>query len=188
MSASTAAPATGLSANRAAKANEIDEIAGSLGKAPYAFLIDFKGLNVPDVTEFRRKVRASGSEYVVVKNTLAVRALRNAPLGQLAGEFKGMTGVAYSATDVVGLAKVLHGFAKTHPALKVKAALVDGQVVSAKELEALASMPTRTELVAKLLGLMQSPVRRLVTVLSGPQRNLAITLSAVAKQKEESAA
>lgn len=65
---------------------------------------------------------------------------------------------------------------------------MDGQVVSAKELEALASMPTRTELVAKLLGLMQSPVRRLVTVLSGPQRNLAITLSAVAKQKEESAA
>jgi large subunit ribosomal protein L10 len=102
-----------------------------------------------------------------------------------------MTGVAYSQTDIVALAKVLHTFGKTNPSVKVKAALLDGKAVPASSLEALATMPSRTELVGKLLGLMQSPLRRLVTVLSAPQRNVAATIAAIAKdkdrQKEQSA-
>lgn len=173
--------------NRTEKSEMTAQLAESIAKAPHAFLIDYKGIKVPDVTELRRQVRASGADYVVVKNTLALRAIKGAPLGQLSDHFSGMTAVAYSKTDVVGLAKVLHGFGKTNPNVKVKAAIVEGKSVPANQLEALATMPSRPELVAKLLGLMQSPLRRLVTVLSAPHRNVAATLAAVAKQKEEKA-
>lgn len=171
--------------NRAEKTASQAEMTAEMGTAAHAFLIDFKGLTVPAVTELRRQVRASKSEYVVVKNTLAMRALKDSPLGQLSEHFTGMTAVAYSKTDIVQLAKVLHTFGKTNPNVKVKAALVEGKSVPATSLEALASMPTRPELIAKLLGLMQSPIRRLVTVLSGPQRSLVMTLAAVAKNKEQ---
>jgi large subunit ribosomal protein L10 len=169
--------------NRAEKTDAITKMTETVGRAPHAFLIDFQGINVPDVTELRRQIRATGSEYVVVKNTLALRAFKDVPIGALSEHFTGMTAVAYSKTDIVQLAKVLHQFGKTNPKVKVKAALVEGRPVPATALESLASMPTRTELVARLLGLMQSPMRRLVTVLSAPQRKLAMTISAVAEQK-----
>jgi large subunit ribosomal protein L10 len=169
--------------NRTEKADAVASMGERLGKAPYAFLIDYKGLKVPDATELRRQVRATGSEYLVVKNTLALRALRETPLGALSSHFTGMTAVALSKGDVVGLAKVLHTFGKTNPNVKVKAILVGGKEAPAASLEALASMPTRNELVARLLGLIQSPVRRLVTVLSGPKRKLVVGLKAVADKK-----
>jgi len=171
-----------------AKTSAITEMAQTVGKASHAFLIDYKGISVPAVTELRRQIRAANAEYVVVKNTLALRAVKDSPLGQLSDHFTGMTAVAYTATDVVGLAKVLHTFGKTNPNVKVKAALVEGRSVPPAALEQIASMPSRAELVAKLLGLMQSPLRRLVTVLSAPHRNVAATLAAVAKQKEGTAA
>ena len=169
--------------NRAEKTDAIAKMSETVGRAPNVFLIDFQGINVPDVTELRRQVRATGSEYVVLKNTLALRAFKDAPIGALSEHFTGMTAVAYSNTDIVQLAKVLHQFGKTNPKVKVKAALVEGRPVPATALESLASMPSRPELVARLLGLMQSPMRRLVTVLSAPQRKLAMTISAVAEQK-----
>ena len=173
--------------NRTEKTDAIAQMTEALGSAPHAFLIDFQGISVPDVTELRRQIRATGSEYVVVKNTLALRAIKDAPIGALSEHFTGMTAVAWSKTDIVQLAKVLHQFGKTNPKIKVKAALVEGRPVPAAALESLASLPTRPELVARLLGLMQSPVRRLVTVLSSPQRKLAMTISAVAEQKSAAA-
>ncbi len=169
--------------NRAETSEAIAEMARTVGAAPHAFLIDYQGINVPDVTELRRQVRATGSDYVVVKNTLALRAFKDAPIGALSEHFTGMTAVAYSKTDIVGLAKVLHQFGKTNPKVKVKAALVEGRPVPAAALESLASMPSRPELVARLVGLLQSPMRRLVVALSAPQRKLAMTISAVAEQK-----
>jgi large subunit ribosomal protein L10 len=132
-------------------------------------------------------VRKAGSTYVVVKNTLALRAVEGTALGALSTHFSGMTAVAYSQSDPLALAKVLHEFGKKVPAIKVKAILLEGKPVAGNQLEALASIPSRPELVAKLLGLMQSPLRRLVTVLSGPQRNLAAAVAAIAKKKEEAA-
>ena len=173
---------------RTEKTSAITEMAETVGKASHAFLIDYKGISVPAVTELRRQIRAANAEYVVVKNTLALRAVKDSPLGQLSDHFTGMTAVAYTATDVVGLAKVLHTFGKTNPNVKVKAALVEGRSVPPAALEQIASMPSRAELVARLLGLMQSPLRRLVIVLSAPHRNVAATLAAVAKQKEGTAA
>jgi large subunit ribosomal protein L10 len=176
-----------VTATRATKTAAIETLSGSVAKAPHAFLIDFKGLSVPAVTDLRRQIRGAKSEYLVVKNTLALRAIKGAPLGALSEHFTGMTGVAYSQTDVVALAKVLHAFGKTNPAVKVKAALLDGKAVPASSLEALATMPSRTELVGRLLGLMQSPLRRLVTVLSAPHRNVAATIAAIARNKEKTA-
>ncbi len=173
--------------NRAEKTEAIAGMAEELGKVPHAFLIDYKGLTVPAVTELRRQVRATGSQYLVVKNTLVLRAVKDAPLGTLSSHFSGMTAVAYSRTDIVALAKVLHTFGKTNPNVKVKAALVDGKPVPATSLEALASLPSRPEMIGRLLGLMQSPVRRLVTVLSAPHRGIAATVAAIAKKKEEAA-
>ncbi|MHB8800975.1 MAG: 50S ribosomal protein L10 [Thermoanaerobaculia bacterium] len=173
--------------NRTEKTDAIAHMAEALGSAPHAFLIDFQGISVPDVTELRRQIRATGAEYVVVKNTLALRAIKDAPIGALSEHFSGMTAVAWSKTDIVQLAKVLHQFGKTNPKIKVKAALVEGRPVPAAALESLASLPTRPELVARLLGLMQSPMRRLVTVLSSPQRKLAMTISAVAEKKSAAA-
>ncbi|MBK8595695.1 MAG: 50S ribosomal protein L10 [Holophagales bacterium] len=173
--------------NRAEKTDAISRMTDSVGRAPHAFLIDFKGINVPDVTELRRQIRATGSEYVVIKNTLALRAFKDVPMGALAEHFSGMTAVAYSKTDIVQLAKVLHTFGKTNPKIKVKAALVEGLPVPATALETLASMPSRAELLGRLVGLLQSPVRRLVVALSTPQRKLAMTISAVAEQKSAAA-
>ena len=172
-----------MTATRAAKNEEIQQLEGTVAKATHAFLIDYKGLTVPAVTDLRRQIKGAKSGYVVVKNTLALRAIEGKPLGSLKEHFTGMTGVAYSQTDVVALAKVLHTFGKTNPNLKVKAALLDGKPVAAKELETLANLPSRLELVGRLLGLMQSPMRRLVTVLSAPHRNVAATLAAISNQK-----
>ena len=174
--------------NRAEKTSSIEGMAEILAKTPHAFLIDYKGIKVPDVTELRRQIRKANSEYLVVKNTLALRAIKGSPMEELSSHFTGMTAVAYSQTDIVALAKVLHTFGKTNPNVKVKAAMVEGKSVPATSLEALASMPTRPELIAKLLGMMQSPVRRLVTVLASPHRSIAATLAAVAEQKAGSKA
>ena len=173
--------------NRDEKTAMIQELSDTVAKAPYAFLIDYTGITVPAVTDLRRQIRGTKSEYLVVKNTLALRAIKGKPLEALAEHFTGMTAVAYSQTDIVALAKVIHTFGKTNPHVKVKAALLDGKAVPASSLETLATMPSRNELVAKLLGLMQSPVRRLVTVLSAPHRNVAATIAAVARQKEQTA-
>lgn len=173
--------------NRDEKTAMIQELSDTVAKAPHAFLIDYTGITVPAVTDLRRQIRGTKSEYLVVKNTLALRAIKGKPIEALAEHFTGMTAIAYSQTDVVALAKVIHTFGKTNPHVKVKAALLDGKAVPASSLEALATMPSRSELIARLLGLMQSPVRRLVTVLSAPHRNVAATLAAVARQKEQTA-
>ena len=175
-----------VNATRTSKNEEVLAMENTVAKAAHAFLIDYKGLTVPAVTDLRRQIKAASSDYVVVKNTLALRAFKDVPMGALSEHFSGMTAVAYSKTDIVQLAKVLHQFGKTNPKIKVKAALLDGKPVAAKELETLANLPSRIELVGRLLGLMQSPIRRLVTVLSAPHRNVAATLAAISLQKSKS--
>jgi large subunit ribosomal protein L10 len=177
-----------VNATRTSKKAEVLAMETTVAKAAHAFLIDYKGLTVPAVTDLRRQIKNAKSDYVVVKNTLALRAIEGKPLGSLKEHFTGMTGVAYSQTDVVALAKVLHTFGKTNPNLKVKAALLDGKPVAAKELETLANLPSRIQLVGRLLGLMQSPMRRLVTALSAPHRNVVATLAAISKQKAKETA
>jgi large subunit ribosomal protein L10 len=173
--------------NREDKAAAISELNEGIGSATNAFLISFKGITVPQVTELRKQVRESGSDYIVVKNTLALIAVKDSPLVALKGQFKGETAVAYNKTDAVQLAKALTKFAKDVPALQFKGAMLDGQIVPASQIQNIASLPSREELISKLLYLMQHPIRGLVTVLAANIRNLAVVLDQIAKAKGESA-
>lgn len=174
--------------NREEKSQVVDDLTASIGQATNAFLIDFKGITVPQVTELRRQVREANSSYVVVKNTLALIALKDSPMIELREHFTGPTAVAFNSTDAVALAKTLSKFAKDVPTVTFKGALLDGKVIPATQIEAIASLPSREELIAKLLYLMQSPIRGLVTVLSANIRNLAVVLDQIAKGKSEGAA
>ena len=169
---------------REQKATEVSALQEQIGKASNAFLIDFKGITVPQVTELRKQVREAKSGYVVVKNTLALIALKDSPIIAMKEQFNGPTAIAFNASDAVVLAKALTKFAKDVPSVQFKGALLNGQVVPASQIQAIANLPTREELVSKLLFLLQSPIRGLVTVLQANIRNLAVVLDQIAKQKE----
>ena len=172
--------------NRTQKTEAVESLAQGLGQSSNAILFAFAGLKVPEVTELRRQVRGTESTYLVVKNTLALRATKGTALEAVAEHFTGATAVAFNKGNAVALAKVLTNFAKTNPNLVFKAAVIDGHAVPAAEIKTIAELPSREELVSKLLFVMQSPMRRLVTVLNGPVRNLAGVLSQVAEQKSKS--
>lgn len=174
--------------NRDEKAQLISEFSEGIGQASNAFLISFKGITVPQVTELRKQVRESGSDYVVVKNTLALIAVGNSPLTKLKDQFTGETAVAYNSSDAVALAKVLTKFAKEVPNVTFKGAMLGGQIVPAGEIQNIANLPSREELLAKLLYLMQHPIRGLAVVLNGTIRNVAVVLDQIAKQKSGEAA
>ncbi|MBK5258316.1 MAG: 50S ribosomal protein L10 [Thermoanaerobaculia bacterium] len=171
--------------NRDDKVQAISEFTEGIGKATNAFLIEFKGITVPQVTELRKQVRESGSEYVVVKNTLAMIAVKDSPLVELRSKFTGPTAVAYNRTDAVALAKALTRFAKDVPAVTFKGAMLNGQIVPAGEIQKIANLPSRDELISKLLYVLQSPIRGLATVLAANIRNLAVVIDQIAKQKNE---
>lgn len=174
--------------NKTEKAEMVETLGGDLAQSSNAILFAFAGLKVPEVTELRRQVRGTQSKYLVVKNTLALRATKGTALEAVAEHFTGATAVVYNKTSPVALAKVLTNFAKTNPNLVFKAAVIEGQAVAASEIKAIAELPSREELVSKLLFVMQSPMRRLVTVLNGPVRNLAGVMSQIADQKSKSGA
>jgi len=172
---------------REQKAAEVSALTEQIGRASNAFLIDFKGVTVPQVTELRKQVRETNSGYVVVKNTLALIALKDSPIVALREQFNGPTAIAFNATDAVVLAKALTKVAKDVPAIEFKGALLDGQVVPAQQIQAIANLPSRDELIAKLLYVMQSPMRGLATVLQANIRNLAVVLDQIGKQRSETA-
>src|SRR5712692_1619576 len=174
--------------NRTEKAAAVETLNRDMAQSGNAILFGFAGLKVPEVTELRRQVRGTKSRYLVVKNTLALRAAKGTALEGLAKHFAGPTAVAYNADSPVALAKVLTAFAKTNPNLVFKGAIVEGLVVEASQIRMIAELPTREELVGRLLVLLQSPLRRLVTVLNGPIRNLALVMQHIAEQKDKAGA
>jgi large subunit ribosomal protein L10 len=166
------------------KSQEISALTEEIGNASNAFLIDFKGITVPQVTELRKQVRDTKSGYIVVKNTLALIALKNSPIVAMREKFTGPTAIAFNANDAVALAKALTKFAKDVPAVQFKGAMLNGQIVPADQIQAIANLPSRQELVSKLLYVLQSPMRGLATVLQANIRNLAVVLDQIGKQKQ----
>jgi large subunit ribosomal protein L10 len=173
-----------MAVTRADKEQELQELEAAFKSADTAILVDYKGLNVPAVTELRRQIRGAKAQYKVVKNTLAKRASKGTRLASLEAHFEGTTAVAYTGNDAVALAKALTAFMKTAPALQIKAAVVQGQSIKPAAVTDLATLPGKPELYAKLLFVLQAPMQQLVTVLSATPRNLVTVLNEAAKKKE----
>jgi large subunit ribosomal protein L10 len=152
--------------------------------APHAFILGYQGINVPQVTELRQKVRETGGSYVVVKNTLVLRAIEGKALGELKDQFTGPTAVVYSDEEPVALAKVITEFKKTAPFLEFRGGLLNGQQVAAEQITEIANLPSREELIAKLLFLLQSPISRFVRVLGAIPQQFATVLDQIRQQKE----
>lgn len=156
-----------------------------LAAAPHAFLVDYKGISVPQVTELRQKIREAGGQYVVVKNTLALLAIKDGPMDQLRDLFEGPVAVAFHADDAVGLAKALSESAKAMPAIEVRGGLVNGQQVGGDQIQEIAALPNREELIVKLLFLLQSPITRFARVLAAIPRDFVVVLDQIRQQKEQ---
>jgi large subunit ribosomal protein L10 len=167
--------------NKEEKQQTVDSLGEQFRSISSAFLIDYRGLKVVDATELRRKIKEIDGHYVVVKNTLAMRAAKQTKLEQLEPFFQGPTAVAYHPKDVVGMAKLLTEINKGNPNFAFKAALVEGKVVPTTEIQAIASMPSREVMLSKLIFLLKAPLTRLNMVLKAPVRNLSLVLKQVQK-------
>jgi|APSaa5957512535_1039671.scaffolds.fasta_scaffold48914_3 large subunit ribosomal protein L10 len=169
--------------NRAEKAAEIELLKERFASSQIAILTDYRGLDVASITSLRRQLDESQTNFKVVKNRLAKIAVKDTSAEPLSEYFVGTTAVATS-DDPTGPAKVLMKFAKDHEQLKIRIGLLDGKLLDLKSVEQLATMPSKDELIAKLMGSMQAPATNLVGVLSQIPRQVVSVLDAVRKQKE----
>jgi large subunit ribosomal protein L10 len=168
--------------NKEEKQQTIETLAEQFRSVNSGFLINYRGLKVVDATQLRRRIREIDGSYVVVKNTLALRAAKDSNFEALAPYFEGPTAVAYHRSDTIGLAKLLIEVGKSNPSIAVKAALLEGKVFPATEMQAIASMPTREVMLSRLLFLLKAPLQRFATVLQAPLRDLGLVMKQVPKQ------
>lgn len=157
-----------------AKQSAVDEISAKLSDSVSTVIVDYRGLNVSEVTELRKQLREAGVEFKVYKNTLVRRAVEAKGFEGLEEVLTGPNAIAFSNEDVVLPAKILNDFAKDHEALEIKAGIIEGNVSSLDEIKALATLPSREGLLSMLCNVLQAPVR-----------NLALATKAVADQKAE---
>ena len=164
--------------NRTEKEAVVGQLHAKMAKAKAAILAEPKGLDVATVTELRRKCREAKVEYRIVKNTLAIRAAKGTSLELLAEKFVGPTALVMSYDDVVIPAKILTEFAKDRENFAIRTAVVEGKVVDAKGIQALAKMPGLPELRSRIAGVIAQPAIRLARMLAAPGQQLALVLGA----------
>jgi len=165
----------------------VGQLHEKMARAKTAILAEPRGLDVATVTELRRKCREAKVEYRIVKNTLAIRAAKGTSLEQLAKQFVGPTALVLSYDDVVAPAKLLADFAKDRDNFAIRTAVVEGKVVDAKGVQALAKMPGLPELRSRLAGVLNQPAIRLARMIGTPGQKLAQVLSARKDQLEKQA-
>ena len=173
---------------RQEKDTEIEPLQRDFQQSPNALLVGFQGIRVTDDERLRRELREAKLSYRVVKNTLAIRAAEGTPMEQVKENFVGATAIALSPDDPVTLAKVLSKWAKESPVFSFKAGIVEGRVIEVKDIEALANMPSKEELISKVMFLVNSGAQRLAVATAGVARNLAVVIDQVRAQKEEQGA
>lgn len=160
-----------------AKKQIVQDIAEKMKSSKSTIVVDYRGLNVSEVTELRKQLREAGVEFKVYKNSLTRLAADAVELADLKAALTGPNAIAFSNEDVVAPAKILNDFAKKHEALEIKAGVIEGNVATVEEVKALAELPSREGLLSMLLSVLQAPIR-----------NLALATKAVADQKEEQGA
>lgn len=170
---------------KTAKAEKVRDLHERFAEAQSAILADFSGLNVQQMAELRSQLRASAVELHVVKNTLAQRAVEDTKFAVLAEHFVGPISVAFSRHDAVAMAKALSEYARKESKLNLRVGLVEGQILTPEQIAALAELPPREVLMARLLASMQSPVAGLVGVLQAVVRQFFYVLQAVKDAKEQ---
>jgi large subunit ribosomal protein L10 len=166
------------------KKEELDALKKELADAKNLFVAQFQGMTVAQDTELRQKIRDTKSKYRVVKNTLGRKAAEGTPIEQVSKSFDGSTSIAYNANDPVSLAKALTAYAKANPLFTFKAGIVEGRVINLADIGTIAAMPSKEELIAKLLFLINSPAQRLAVALNGVARNLAVVMKQAVEQKK----
>lgn len=159
-----------------AKVQEVESLRARLTGVKTAVLTEYRGLTVQQLSDLRKQLRTVAAEYKVLKNRLARRALQGSPLDGLGPHLTGPTGLVISKQDPVALAKALQAFVKTNVLLQIKLGYVEGQLLAPAEIRALADLPSREALRAKLVGAIQGPLAQLVGLLTAPQRELVYVL------------
>jgi large subunit ribosomal protein L10 len=168
---------------RAEKVAVVDEVRERLNDATGSVVTEYRGLTVTQLAELRQRLSAAGGDYKVYKNTLVRLAITSGPHEQLADYLTGPTAIAFVHGDVSAVAKALRDFARTNPALVIKGGLLEGSTLSASELSALADLPSRDVLLARLAGGIAAPLQQLAGLLQALPRNLAYGLSALLDQQ-----
>jgi len=166
------------------KKKDLEALKKDLAENPNIFVAGYEKMTVRQDFELRKTIRDAGASYRVVKNNLAAKASEGTPAGDVLGELKGMTSLAYTAKDPVALAKALTKYAKDNAAFTFKAGIVEGRAIDIKAINDLASMPPKEEIFAKLLFLINATATRLVTSVNGVGRNLAVVLDQAAKESK----
>jgi large subunit ribosomal protein L10 len=163
------------------KQKDLDKLKTELAKVSTVILTTFQGITVEEDTKLRRAVQAAGGKYEVVKNTLAELAGAGTPAEGVLRNLKGTHSIAYTQTDPVALAKALTKVAKDVPAFQFKSGVVEGKVISIAEIKQLADMPSKEELISKIMFLLNAPAQRIASALNALPRNLAVTVSEAVK-------
>ncbi len=166
------------------KKKDIDALRKDLEHSQNLFVTGYEKLKVSQDFELRKVVRGAGAKYRVVKNNLAEKASEGTAAGQVLGNLRGMTSLAFTEGDPVALAKALMAYAKANPAFTFKAGIVEGRVIDVKAINDLATMPSKNEIFAKLLFLINAPAQRLVTAMNAVGRNLAVVVDQGVKENK----
>ena len=174
--------------SRETKQNDLNALAESLKDSKSAMIVSFNGLTVQKDQEFRESIRAAGGRYQVVKNTLARIAVKGTPYEEVSGDLKGVTALAWTDNDPVVLSKAVSKFvADNADHYTFKSGVVDGKVVDLAQLKTIASLPSKEELISKLLYVLNAQAQRIVTVINAVPRDLAVVIKQIGEQEGRAA-
>ena len=173
-----------MAVTRAKKKEQVDKLSNDLKNVSNVVVATYTKMTVAQDFELRKALRGAGAKYQVVKNTLAEKAAKGTKVEGALKDLAGVTSIAYTTGDPVAMAKALTKYAKDTPEFTFKVGVVEGRVINLKEIEALATLPSKEELMSKLLFLINSPAQRLATAINAVPRNLAVVVNQAVEQKK----